>query len=387
MYTQFRGAAFYNAQRKLRNRSHIYMYRTLLISGLAILSATAQAEEPLSISASQIQSLGITASPLPGKQSGDVSGLPAQVIIPGNQLFVVSTPLPAMVDQTLVGVGDNVKRGQRIAILQSTSFAEAQRSYLQSSVQNQLAHDNYIRDEALFHDGIIAESRYRTTKGLAQEAAAALAERRQMLRLSGMSDAAISQLHSSNLSSRLTIVSPIDGVVLEKTAGAGQRLDAFVPIFKIGKTAPLALEIQAPFNAIRNLKVGAAITIPAFAAGGTLTAIGRSLTGTNQTVLLRGVITQGSDNLRPGQYVEATVSTGGNGGDQREIPNGAISRIGGRTVVFEQTAKGFRPIGVTVVSQGVSSSVIKGTFRGDEKIATTGVSALKAAMMGIGGDQ
>ena len=382
-----RSAAFYNVRRKLRNRSHIYMYRTLLISGLAILSATAQADETLSISASQIQSLGITASPLPAKQSGDVSGLPAQVIIPGNQLFIVSTPLPAMVDQTLVGVGDNVKKGQRIAILQSSALAEAQRSYLQSGVQNQLAHDNYIRDEALFHDGIIAESRYRTTKGAAQEAAAALAERRQMLRLSGMSDAAISQLRSSNLSSQLTVVSPIDGVVLEKTAGAGQRLDAFVPIFKIGKTSPLALEIQAPVDATRNLHVGASVAIPAFSASGKLTAIGRSLTGTNQTVLLRGVITQGFENLRAGQYVEATVSTGGNGNDQREIPNSAISRIGGRTVVFEQTAKGFHPLNVTVVSQGVSSSVIKGKFRGDEKIATTGVSALKAAMMGIGEDQ
>lgn len=362
----------------------------LLISCLVILSSITSvfAEEEIVISANQTQALGITTAALPDKRTGDVSGLPAQVIIPGNQLFIISTPLPAMVDQTLVGVGDSVKKGQPIALLQSTALAEAQRSFLQAATQNQLAHDNLVRDEALFKDGIISESRYRTTKGMSQETAATLSERKQMLHLSGMSDRAIALLHSgNNLSSQLTVTSPIDGVVLEKTASAGQRLDAFVPIFKIGKVTPLALEVQAPFSATRDLKVGAEITVPAYAASGKLTAIGRSLTGSNQTVLLRGVIVKGAENLRPGQFVEASVSTSDKTSGQWEIPNSAISRIKGRTIVFTQSAKGFQPLTITVFNQGVTSSVVGGSFKGDEKIAVTGVSALKASMMGIGGDQ
>jgi RND family efflux transporter MFP subunit len=366
------------------------MYKALLISGLIVLSTiqTSQAAEAVSISAAQIQALGITTIALPNKRSGDVSGLPAQVIIPGNQLFVISTPLPAMIEQILVGVGDSVKKGQPIALLQSPALAEAQRSFLQAGVQNQLAHDNLVRDESLYKDGIIAESRYRTTRGTALEAAAALSERKQMLRLSGLSDNAIAQLHSgNNLSSQLTVTSPIDGVVLEKSAGAGQRLDAFVPIFKIGKVSPLALEIQAPFAATRDLKIGASISVPAYAASGKLTAIGRSLTGTNQTVLLRGVILKGTENLRPGQFVEASISTSDSDKAQWEIPNSAISRIDGRAVLFVQTAKGFESRPVTVLNQGATSSVIGGAFKGDEKIAVSGVSALKASVMGIGGDQ
>lgn len=365
------------------------MYKALLASSLIAYCVISQAyaEETVAIGASQIQALGITTAPLPDKQSGDVSGLPAQIIIPGNQLYTVTTPLPATIDQTLVGVGDSVRRGQPIAHLQSQALAEAQRSYLQAGVQNQIAQDNYTRDEALFKDGIIAESRYRLAKGTAQEAAAALAERRQMLRLSGMSDGAIAHLNSASLSSSLTITSPIDGVVLEKTASAGQRMDSFVPIFRIGKVSPLAIEIQAPFAAIRDLKTGTELTVPAYGASGKLTAIGRSLTGTNQTVLLRGIITQGADNLRPGQHVEASIATRAPGDGQREIPNGAISRIGNRSVVFAQSDKGFTPMTVTVISQGVSNSVVKGNFKGNERIAVTGVSALKGAMMGIGGDQ
>src|ERR1035437_4641767 len=219
----------------------LYMKNASLILGLIVLSTIQPgfADENIVVSAKQVQSLGITTATLPGKQSGEVSGLPAQVVIPGNQLFIISTPLPAMIEQTLVGVGDSVKKGQPIARLQSPALAEAQRGLLQASVQNQLARENLGRDEALYKDGIIAESRYRTTKSLALEAQAALSERKQMLRLSGMSGSAIAQLQSgNNLSSLLTMTAPIDGVVLEKSASAGQRLDSAVPIFKIANLDP-----------------------------------------------------------------------------------------------------------------------------------------------------
>ncbi|MFA6972449.1 MAG: efflux RND transporter periplasmic adaptor subunit [Gallionella sp.] len=366
------------------------MKNASLILGLIVLSTIqpGYADENIAVSAKQVQALGITTIALPNKQSGDVSGLPAQVVIPGNQMYIISTPLTAMIEQTLVGVGDSVKRGQPIASLQSPALAEVQRGFLQASVQNQLARENLARDESLYKDGIISETRYRTTRSLSLEAQAAFSERKQMLRLSGMSDSAIAQLQSgNNLSSLLTITSPIDGVVLEKTASAGQRLDAAVPIFKIAKLSPLALEIQAPLAVTRDLKIGAAISAPAYAASGKLTAIGRSLTGTNQTVLLRGIILLGAENLRPGQFVEASISTTANAGAQWNIPNSAISRIAGRTVVFVQTSQGFRAQTIQVLNEGAQNSVISGAFKGVEKIAVHGVSALKSSMMGIGGDQ
>ena len=131
------------------------MKNASLILGLIVLSTIQPgfADENIVVSAKQIQSLGITTATLPGKQSGEVSGLPAQVVIPGNQLFIISTPLPAMIEQTLVGVGDSVKKGQPIARLQSPALAEAQRGLLQASVQNQLARENLSRDEALYKIG------------------------------------------------------------------------------------------------------------------------------------------------------------------------------------------------------------------------------------------
>ncbi len=360
------------------------------IFGLIILFITqlAWASEDIVMSPKQAQILGITVAALPGKQHGEVAGLPAQVVIPPSQMFVVSSPLPAMIEQTLVGVGDSVKKGQPIARLQSPAFVEAQRGLSQTSVQYQLAKENLARDESLWKDGIIAESRYRVSQGAAIEAQAALAERKQILHLAGMSDTAIRQLQSgNNLSSLLTVTAPIEGVVLEKFVNAGQRLDAAVPLFTIAKLNPLGLEIQAPLAVTSKLKIGAVINIPAFHASGKLIAIGRSLTGTNQTILLRGTITKGTENLRPNQTVEASIATLMGNRAQWEIPNVAVARVGGKTKLFVATTAGFRSLPVEVLSEGAQNSVISGSLKGDEKIAVSGIAVLKASNMGIGGGE
>ncbi len=362
---------------------HFHFLLPILLAAQA-----AWAGDEIILDAAQIHALGIVSARLPDKRQGELAGMPAQVVVPGNQLHIISTPLPATVEQTTVGVGDKVRKGQLLARLQSPALADAQRSLLEASTQAKLAHGNLARDEKLWKDGIISESRYRASQSQSIAADAALAERKQMLRLSGMPESAVAQLQSgANLSSVLAVTSPIDGVVLEKSVSAGQRLDAAFPMFKVAKLNPLELEIQAPLDSIRGLKVGAEVTVPAYNARGKLIAIGGSLGGGNQAVLLRALVREGVENLRPGQFVEASIAATASAAPQWEVPNGAVARLGGKAMVFVQTAKGFRPEPVTVLYVGAENSVITGPFNGDESIAVRGVSALKANLMGIGGGE
>ncbi|MBI1175720.1 MAG: efflux RND transporter periplasmic adaptor subunit [Sideroxydans sp.] len=363
------------------------IFTCLLLSSFSWQNAMAADE--ITLKPEQINSIGISTLTLSAEQPGELSGMPAQVTVPSNQLFVITSPLPALVEQATAGVGDTVKKGQLLARLQSPALAEAQRGLLQASTQEQLAKDNLARDDQLWKEGIISESRYRTTKSLYIEAHAALMERRQMLRMSGMSETAITKLQeANNPSSLLAVTSPIDGVVLEKTVSAGQRLDAAMPLFKVAKLEPLSLEIQVPLNSMQGLRVGATVTIPAYSAQGKLIAIGRGVSGTNQSVMLRALIDQGTNNLRAGQFVEASIeTTATNVGTQWNVPNSALARIAGKAVVFVETTKGFRPESVTVVHEGAQNSVISGNLKQGEKIAVHGVSALKASMMGIGGGE
>ena len=344
--------------------------------------------QDLALSAEQIDKLGIATAPLPPQASGELSGIPGQVVIPGDQLYTISTPLAAMVEQTLVGVGDAVKKGQVLARLQSPAFIEAQRSLLQAHMQVQLTDDNLKRDQALWKDGIIAESRLRATRSQRSEAHAILNERRQSLKLFGMSQHDIDELlNGSHLSSQLAITSPISGVILEKSASSGQRLDAAAPLFKVASLKPLALELQVPLASAGNLKTGAAVTLPTSGARGRLTAIGSSLSGGSQTILVRALIDKGAEALRPGQYVEASISTENGNKKQWNVPNAALVRLDAQAIVFVRTATGFHAMPVTILLEGEQNSVITGQFKGDEQIAVRGVSALKSSAMGIGGGE
>jgi cobalt-zinc-cadmium efflux system membrane fusion protein len=367
------------------------MIKISLVSLFTLLmwvSDCALAADELTVSQKQIQTLGISTATINASQPGVIAGMPAQVVIPGNQMIIVSTPLPALVEQTLVGVGDHVGKGQTLARLQSPALAEAQRGLLQASTQEKLAKDNLTRDEQLWKDGIISESRYRLALSQHTEAAAALAERKQMLHLSGMSANAIAQLESGNgLNSLLVIASPIEGVVLEKSVNAGQRLEAATPLFKVAKLQPLGLEIQAPLANTQGIKIGAEVTIPGSNAKGKISAIGQSLSNSNQTILIRALINQGAQSLRPGQFVEASIATSSKGVVQWSIPNSALARVEGKNLVFVETAKGFRAEPVSVLHEGDQNSLVSGKFNGGEKIATRGISALKAMLMGIGGGE
>ncbi|MDD2701203.1 MAG: efflux RND transporter periplasmic adaptor subunit [Sideroxydans sp.] len=344
--------------------------------------------QDIAMTEEQISKLGIVTAALPAQASGEISGLPAQVVIPGDQLYTISTPLPAMVEQTLAGVGDSVKKGQVLARLQSPAYIEAQRSLLQAHMQYQLTAENYNRDQELWKDGIIAESRLRATRSLRNEAKAVLTERQQTLKLFGMSGKEIEQLLSgSELSSQLAITSPINGIILDKSASSGQRLDAATPIFKVARLNPLGLEIQVPLSSSGNIKTGAAIDIPAFSASGKVAAIGRSLSGGSQTILVRALIDKGTESLRPGQYVEANITAAGNSMKQWNIPNSALARLGEQAVVFVRTASGFRSVKVNVKLEGAQRSLVDGDFKGDELFAVQGVSTLKSSAMNNSGDE
>ncbi|MFZ5502396.1 MAG: efflux RND transporter periplasmic adaptor subunit [Pseudomonadota bacterium] len=364
-----------------------YRFVSVLVP-LAMLSSFACANPDVMLSEQQMKKLGVATVALPNNSAAELPGLSAQVVVPSNQLVMMGAPLTALVEQTLVEAGEAVRKGQVMARLQSPAFVEAQRGFLQASVQAELARENLLRDEALFKDGIIAESRYRNSKGAAREAAAVVAERKQFLRASGMSGAALSKLQTGGeFFGSLDVVAPLDGVVLEKAITAGQRLEVATPLFKVAKLDPLALEIQVPLSIARGLRTGTAVTVDGFSAGGRLTVIGHNLSGGNQTVQVRAVINQGADNLRPGQFVEAVIAMPASTPAQWNVPNSALARLHQQAVIFVKTSGGFRAEAVTVIHEGAKNSVVSGALKGDEQIAVQGVSVLKSAAMGIGGGE
>jgi membrane fusion protein, heavy metal efflux system len=355
----------------------------VLLVSLASAATAVLAADMVKLGAAQIQSIGIETAALDARQVGRIQGLPAQVVVPNKQMFVVAAPLAGLMQQVNAAAGATVAKGQSLARFQSPQLAEIQRGYLQASTQVQLAQENLQRDQQLLKEGIIAESRYRTARSQHAEAAAAFGERRQALRMAGVSEAALKK--QGGLSGTIDITAPTAGVVLEQLVEPGQRVEAAAPLFKVAQIDPLWLEIQLPVAQIPGVSEGDAVAVPAAGAAGTVIAVGKNV-GANQTVTVRAQIRTGADKLRPGQFVEASLSPSVAHVRRWSVPNAAVVRHDAKVLLFVQIKEGFAATPVDIVREGPASTIVTGSLKGDERVAVRGVASLKAALAGIGSE-
>lgn len=362
------------------------MSKMILCAMLGVFGISSVHAAEIVMTAAQQQNLGVTVAPVGKNSVFNSRSFPAEIVVPVGQERVVSAPQSGLIDQLYVAAGQTVKKGQPVAHLNSPELLTLQRDYLQAATQHRLATKSLARDTELLKDGIIPQRRYLETESMHDEAAAALAQRRQALRLAGMSDAAISKLRpESGMSSSITLTAPMDGQILEQMVIAGQRVEMAMPLYRIGNLNRLWLEIHAPLEGLPFVKVGMPVTVPKLQASGKLIAIIRNVNKADQTLHLRAEIATGAEKLSPGQFVEALIGLGGEA-QYYTVPKSALSRQGAETTVFVQSRKGFTPLNVKVISEQGSDAVVDAKFKGDEKIAVTGIAAIKGAWVGLGGE-
>lgn len=343
-----------------------------------LLLSTTLSAATISLQSSQIQALGIESLVANAGENSRATRLPARVLVPNEQIRLVAAPVGGMVDMLGVAPGDRVKRGQVVAHLASPQALELQRDAMQSGSQAALQRQNLLRDEQLFAEGLIAESRLQATRAAAAQAVAQASQQQQVLRLAGAAP--------GKLGGPLALAATIDGVVLEQGVQLGQRVEASALIYRIARLSPLWLEIQAPLEMARGLRDGMAVKVADSNVQGKLISIGRAVDPSSQTVLLRAQVRQGAETLTPGQVVE--VELGNIYGKGQSLPGAALVRHDGKTFVFVQEGsegetRRFDARQVRILSQGGDGVIVDG-IRAGERVVVKGASSMKAMLTGIG---
>lgn len=172
----------------------------------------------------------------------------------------VGSPVQGVIDQLLVDRSDFVKRGQPIVALDARAekinlvYAKA-RAAMDSEVSAReadqaLAMHNLARVQKLHDQNLVPAQKW--DEALAQKlvASAALSQARETLDLLGIEVTRAEQ----SLTQR-TILSPVDGVVVEQQAFAGE----FVydnPLMTIAQLDPLRVEVVLPARLFGSFKPG-----------------------------------------------------------------------------------------------------------------------------------
>jgi RND family efflux transporter MFP subunit len=355
-----------------------------LALGFALAGAVghALAADRFDVGAEQQRAFGVElAAPAP---AGDVLSrrYPAEVAVPIRQARVVSAPQGGTLTSLLVAEGETVAKGQELAELSSPDLLEAQGSLLEAVTKRNLAASELERDRQLHAEGLAPKRRLLETEARFAELSTAVEQWSQRLVLAGMPVDAVERLKQDRrLSSVLAIRAPMDGVVLEQMVSTGQAVAAAAPLYRIGRLAPLWLEIHVPVNQIAGVAAGARVVLPREDLEGQVITIGRMVHGEDQGVLVRAEVKEGTERLRPGQFVEVQLAEAAAQSGWR-LPAAAVVRKEGTAYVFAAVEGGFAALPVEVVAEEEKTAVVSGELTAGARVAVSGVAALKAAWLG-----
>ncbi len=144
-------------------------------------------------------------------------------------------------------LGDRVKKGEVMAVLESREVADAKAEYLASLEQVALAQDNYTRNKKLQQRKLISEQKLFEIKQTLLEIQIRNQSAARKLNALGFSDAYIKRLPKQSTSSltKYQMVAPIDGIVVEKHITLGEILSPDVSEFAIAEGTVLSNESSA----------------------------------------------------------------------------------------------------------------------------------------------
>lgn len=353
---------------------------TLLFLSLFNTVLQAQENQVLNLDAVQRASFGIETSQVQLVKQSLSKPYPSKVQVPNAQLRVVSAPLEGVVEALLVAEGESVEAGQVLVRVRSPGLLELQATYLETRIRRQLSGEALTRDTQLHKEGIVAKRRLLETRASHRELLTAEERASQTLMLVGMSEAAVARLaREQKLSALLEVVAPLSGVVLEQIATAGQHLVVSDPLYRIGHLSPLWIEVHVPLDALGDIGPGSEVHITEGNLSARVITVGRMVHGTDQGVLVRAEISEGAQQLRPGQFVEARLSLSA-GGESLRLPARSVLRVDGGDFVFAERASGFELVPVNVLSRESEEVIVSGELQAGDAVVVSGTAALKAAI-------
>ena len=360
------------------------LFLGLWLAGCGIALAN---ENTLRLSEEQIIHLGIrTALP----QSVDAIPLaqaPGRVTLPPAMEFAVGAFQAGVITRVNVPLGVKVRKGQALAEINSVTLLDIERALVDSTSAFGVAEARLKRDETLLREGVISKMRWQETRSDFDRARAALQAAEQTLLASGVTETEIRRLKTTHqLSGIYRVASPIDGVVLERMAVVGQRVDVLAPLFHIGRLDELWLEVSMPQERMKEIRIGDPITVENPRTMARVIEVGQSVDPQSQTSLVRALVEQGADQLRPGMQVNVQMMHNSTDHGFR-VPVAAVFNHEGHDYLFVKQVGGFEVREVSVAGQEPYGVVLHEGLRGGETIVVQGIAGLKAVWLGMSEDQ
>ena len=343
-------------------------------------------ESTVHLSDEQIMRFGIETKPAgPGDFKVHIS-LPGQIAINADRMVHIVPRVPGIVRQVNMKLGDPVKKGQVMAVIESRDLADAKATYLASIERLELANTIYEREEKLWkQQEISSEQEYLDAKKVFAEAKIAKRSAEQKLRALGFNAEYLKELPSepAEMLTTFEITAPFDGTIIQKHISLGEVIKGDVDVFIVADLDTVWVDLQVHQKDAGLVKRGQDVIISASSSvpetKGVIEYVEPVVDKNTRRALARILLDNTSGQLRPGTFVTADVLV-------EKVPakvavaKDILQDIHDKTCIFVKNEHCFEARPVTVGRSNDNHVEIVSGITPGEKIVTKNSFRLKAEL-------
>ena len=241
-------------------------------------------------------------------------------------------------------------------------------------------------------DWVAAQEDYLSVRRMGAQAPAGLLEAsEQRMRIAGMTPAQIALVESDGREhARLTVVSPIDGVVAELNVREGATVMNGAPLFRINGLRTVWVNAEVPESSAESVRPGASaeVSTPAFPGEKFAAKVGAILPQVDpstRTLKARLEVANPRGRLVPGMFARIRFAPAP-GDEMLVVPSDAVIRTGTRNLVMVAGEQGkFVPVEVEVGEESGGRTEIRKGLQAGQKVVVSGQFLLdsEASLKGI----
>ncbi|MGI8656986.1 MAG: efflux RND transporter periplasmic adaptor subunit [Pyrinomonadaceae bacterium] len=348
------------------------------------------AEPTLTLDPEQAARAGIKIEPVGEQLAADAGGgqVATGVVQPNAYR---ETPVVALVGGIVRKIegelGQNVKRGQTMAVVFSDELSEAQSRYIAAAAELDEHHKHHLRTARLVEIGAASREEFEQATTKLKSAESDVAALRQKLLLLGLSPQRANNLRSpSQISSEVELPSPATGTVTSRSVNPGEVIEANKELLRVTDLSSVWVIGQVYEKDLGRVRTGsgASITSDAYPGKifrGKISYVDPRLDPQTRTAQVRIELANPGQLLKLGMFVNIAFATiGGAEGVSPAIPTSAVQSINNQQIVFVATSNPnvfiLRAVRLAPESSN-RFSVLEG-LRVGERIVTEGSFLLRA---------
>lgn len=328
---------------------------------------------PGSLTAQQMQRLGIRTASADAAADVPLGTVPAVVTLPPEAQVAVTAPFDGAILRVFVIQGQDVAQGQPLAIIKSREPLQYGAELARAQARLGLAQASAARTRQLVNEGIVAGARGEEVEAQIRVAQTDVAENARILRQAGAS-----------AGGEVTLRAPISGRVATMAAQVGGPVMATSAPFVIENSNAFTLDLQLPERLAGQVRAGMRVTVSGAGMGegatGSILSVGWSLDPVTRSVMAKARL-DGAPALVAGKSVMVVIQ-GAGGTTGTSVPSAAVTKIDGKDHVLVRSGNRFAPRAVTVAGASGDRVVLSAGLKPGETVAISGLSELKMLLAG-----